>query len=70
MEAFRRLAAKRAAGSAAPPEIVARAIEHALLSEQPQTRYLVGRDAKIRAAIERLPDRTRDRVLVKALLGD
>ena len=55
MEAFRRLAAKRAAGSAAPPEIVARAIEHALLSERPRTRYLVGRDAKLRAAIERLP---------------
>ncbi len=70
MDAFRRLAAKRAAGSAAPPEIVARAIEHALLSERPRTRYLVGRDAKLRAAIERLPDRTRDRVLVKALLGD
>ncbi len=70
MDAFRRLAAKRAGGSAAPPEIVAQAIEHALLSPKPQTRYLVGRDAKIRAAIQLLPDRVRDRVLIKALLGN
>ena len=32
-------------------------------------RYLVGRDAKLRAAIEHLPDRLRDRVIAKALLG-
>ena len=48
---------------------VAEAVEHALTAERPKTRYLVGRDAKIRAAIERLPDRVRDRVLTRALLG-
>ena len=69
MDAFRRLAARRAAGAAAPPETVVRAVEHALIAKQPKTRYLVGRDAKIRSAIERLPARTRDRVIIRALLG-
>ena len=50
------------------PTLVVRAIEHALTAERPKTRYLVGRDAKIRATIERLPDRLRDRILTKALL--
>ena len=32
------------------------AVEHALTAEKPRTRYLVGRDAKLRArALERLP---------------
>jgi NAD(P)-dependent dehydrogenase (short-subunit alcohol dehydrogenase family) len=68
LEKFRALAAARAA-SAAPPDRVAQAIEHALTARRPKTRYVVGRDAHIRAAIERLPDRLRDRVLTRALLG-
>ncbi len=67
IQSFRAVAAKRS-GKAAPPELVVRAIEHALTSDRPKTRYLVGRDAKIRASIERLPDRLRDRILTKALL--
>jgi NAD(P)-dependent dehydrogenase (short-subunit alcohol dehydrogenase family) len=70
MDAFRRMAAKRAAGAAAPPETVVRAIEHALTASRPKTRYLVGRDAKLRSAIERLPDRERDRLLSRLLLGN
>ena len=66
--AFRQVAAARSR-KAAPVELVADAVEHALTAERPKTRYLVGRDAKIRAAIERLPDRMRDRVLRRALLG-
>jgi NAD(P)-dependent dehydrogenase (short-subunit alcohol dehydrogenase family) len=66
---MRAVAAKRSS-NAAPPELVVRAIEHALTAERPKARYLVGRDAKIRATIERLPDRLRDRVITKALLGD
>jgi len=53
-----------------PAERVAEAVEHALTAQRPKTRYVVGRDAKIRAAIERLPDRLRDRVLRRALLGE
>ena len=68
VERFRQIAAARSA-KAAPVDIVAAAVEHALTATRPKTRYLVGRDAKIRAAIERLPDRLRDRVLTRALLG-
>ena len=68
IERFGRLAAARAA-KAAPADRVARAVEHALTAARPRTRYLVGRDAHIRSAIERLPDRLRDRVLARALLG-
>ena len=68
MDAFRAAAAARAA-KAAPVDGVASAIEHALTAEKPRTRYLVGRDAKIRSTIEKLPDRLRDRVITKALLG-
>ena len=63
------VAAERAPNTAAPRTTVRSAVEHALTAERPKTRYLVGRDAKIRAAIERLPDRLRDRVLRRALLG-
>jgi NAD(P)-dependent dehydrogenase (short-subunit alcohol dehydrogenase family) len=68
VEKFRGVAAARAA-KAAPADRVAQAIEHALTAERPKTRYVVGRDARIRATIERLPDRLRDRVLTRALLG-
>ncbi|HEU0303143.1 MAG TPA: SDR family oxidoreductase [Gaiellaceae bacterium] len=67
MTSFRSVATRRSA-SAAPPAVVVRAIEHALTATSPGTRYLVGRDAKIRATIERLPDRLRDRIIQKALL--
>lgn len=65
--AFRRLAMKRGA-SGAPAEAVAAVVERALTAERPRARYLVGRDARIRAGIERLPDRLRDRVYERLLL--
>jgi NAD(P)-dependent dehydrogenase (short-subunit alcohol dehydrogenase family) len=68
IEAMRAKAAERAARGAST-DAVAAAVEHALTAERPKTRYLVGRDAKLRAAIEKLPDRLRDRVIVNALLG-
>lgn len=46
-----------------PPERVARAIEHALTARRPRTRYLVGRDARTRVWLQRLPDRVRDRLI-------
>ena len=46
------------------PIEVAQVIEKALTAKRPKTRYPVGRDAKLGAAlIARLPDRTRDRLL-------
>jgi NAD(P)-dependent dehydrogenase (short-subunit alcohol dehydrogenase family) len=68
MASFRAMAARRAR-NAAHADTVVRAIEHALTAQTPKTRYLVGRDAKLRAGIEHLPDRLRDRVITKALLG-
>ena len=65
---MRSVAAARAK-NAAPAGAVVDAIEHALTDERPKTRYRVGRDAHIRAAIEKLPDRLRDRVIRRALLG-
>ena len=67
--AFRRLAAKRGAGGASA-DSVARVVEEALTGDRPPTRKLVGRDAKLRAGFERLPDRVRDRLYRRALLGD
>jgi NAD(P)-dependent dehydrogenase (short-subunit alcohol dehydrogenase family) len=69
LAAMRKFAAARAA-RAAPVQSVAKAVEHALTAERPHTRYLVGRDARIRAAVERLPDRWRDRVVSRALLRE
>lgn len=65
--AFRKLALKRGTAGA-PADSVAEVVEHALTAERPRTRYLVGRDAKIRAGFERLPGRLRDRVYERALL--
>ncbi len=65
--AFRAIAAKRGANGA-PAEAVAAVVERALTSDRPRTRYVVGRDAHIRSAVERLPDRLRDRVYERLLL--
>ena len=69
LEALRAFAAARAA-NAAPVESVAKVVEQALTARRPRARYLVGRDARIRALVERLPDRLRDRVVARALLRD
>jgi NAD(P)-dependent dehydrogenase (short-subunit alcohol dehydrogenase family) len=65
IERFRAVALKRGPGIDA--DVVAQAVEHALSASRPKARYLVGRDAHIRAWIERLPTRLRDRVIAKAL---
>ncbi|HEX9378253.1 MAG TPA: SDR family oxidoreductase [Gaiellaceae bacterium] len=65
--AFREVALRRGANGASAEE-VARAIEEALTMERPRTRKLVGLDAKVRAGVERLPDRLRDRVYERVLL--
>lgn len=68
LAAFREFALKRSEGGAAP-EAVAKVVEHALTAERPKPRYLVGRDARLRAGVERLPNRLRDRVYKRVLLG-
>ena len=66
LERFRSVALKR--GPGIDPDVVARAVEHALTASRPKARYVVGRDAHLRAWIERLPTRLRDRVLTRTLL--
>jgi NAD(P)-dependent dehydrogenase (short-subunit alcohol dehydrogenase family) len=63
---FKAVALKRGPGIDA--DVVAKAIEHALTASRPKARYVVGRDAHMRAWIERLPTRLRDRMLAKALV--
>jgi NAD(P)-dependent dehydrogenase (short-subunit alcohol dehydrogenase family) len=65
---FRSLAAARASRAVSPVE-VAKAVEDALSSAKPRTRYVVGPDAKRRARVQMLPDRLRDRVLTRYLFG-
>ena len=56
-----RKATNESARRAIPPASVAKAVTHALTAERPKTRYLVGRDAQIRAALAKvLPDRMQD----------
>ena len=67
MTAFRDAAA--AAGRRAEPaDEVAIVVERALTAERPKARYVVGRDARRRALVERLPVGLRDRVYERVLL--
>jgi NAD(P)-dependent dehydrogenase (short-subunit alcohol dehydrogenase family) len=56
--------ARKAESRGIPPERVAKAVEHALTSSRPRTRYLVGIDARIQATLRKwLPDRAVDRLI-------
>ena len=60
--------AERAARGAVDPAEVARAVGHALTSAKPRTRYVVGREAKIQAALALLaPDRVRDSLVARSM---
>ncbi len=67
MTAFRK-AATAAGQRAEPADDVAIVIERALTAERPKARYVVGRDARRRARVERLPAGLRDRVYERFLL--
>jgi NAD(P)-dependent dehydrogenase (short-subunit alcohol dehydrogenase family) len=65
MAAMRRVV-EEAARRAAPADRVADAVAHALTARRPRTRYLVGADARLQAALARLlPDRLRDRLTAR-----
>lgn len=67
MAAFRNAAA--AAGQRAESaDKVAIVVERALTAERPKARYLVGRDARRRSIVERLPASLRDRLYERVLL--
>jgi NAD(P)-dependent dehydrogenase (short-subunit alcohol dehydrogenase family) len=69
IDAFRRAAAARGAQGASADDVAA-AVEHALTSDRPRARYLVGKDAKLRARVQRLPVGLRDRLIVRRLLDE
>jgi NAD(P)-dependent dehydrogenase (short-subunit alcohol dehydrogenase family) len=51
-----------------PPQEVAEAVAHALTASKPKTRYLVGRDAKVRGPMAAvMPDRLMDAAIARAL---
>ena len=51
-----------------PPEAVAEAVGHAVTASRPRTRYVVGREARVRAVMARvLPDRALDALVRRAL---
>ena len=62
-----RKAVEGAAASADPPLVIAKAVQHALTSDKPKTRYLAGHGGKQTAVAAALPDRARDRALVHEL---
>jgi NAD(P)-dependent dehydrogenase (short-subunit alcohol dehydrogenase family) len=50
------------------PQEVADAVAHALTADKPKTRYLVGRDAKVRGPVAKLiPDRVMDAAIARVL---
>jgi NAD(P)-dependent dehydrogenase (short-subunit alcohol dehydrogenase family) len=70
IEAVRTRTQRIARETGSDPSEVAAAIGTALTADRPKTRYLVGRDAKLRARMAKvLPDRVMDRMIVRAL-GD
>lgn len=59
-------AAEKAAAAGIDTYPVVRAVEHALTSGNPKTRYLVGRGVRLRAFLKKvLPDRLFDRLIIR-----
>ena len=70
IEGVRTRTQKIARETGSDPSEVAEAIGTALTADRPRTRYLVGRDAKLRARMAKvLPDRVMDRMILRALGG-
>ena len=57
--------ALRNAARGMPPDQVATVVARALTVRRPRARYLVGTDARIAAIVARLPDRLRDRLVLR-----
>jgi NAD(P)-dependent dehydrogenase (short-subunit alcohol dehydrogenase family) len=58
----------RLAETGVPPEEVADRIVHALTSKRPRTRYMIGREARMRWAVaKRVPDRVMDSLIARTL---
>lgn len=63
-----RTATLRRVGAGIPPDRVARVVLHAIAASRPRTRYVVGGRARLRILLAgHLPDRLRDRLIVRAM---
>jgi NAD(P)-dependent dehydrogenase (short-subunit alcohol dehydrogenase family) len=62
-----RKATEKAAGDADSPLVIAKAIEDALTSDNPKTRYLAGHGGREVAVVAALPDHARDQALAHEL---
>ena len=62
-----RKATEKAAATADPPDVIAKAIFDALTSKKPKPRYLAGHGGKEVAIVAALPDRARDKALAREL---
>jgi NAD(P)-dependent dehydrogenase (short-subunit alcohol dehydrogenase family) len=60
-------AATDAARTAVDPAKVVEAVDHAMTSAKPKTRYVIGKDAKMRLWLNHLPDRMRDNLIMKKI---
>ncbi len=58
---------KQSLQNAMRPERIANLVHHVLTTRWPRARYVVGRDARILAALEALPTRIRDAILARVL---
>jgi NAD(P)-dependent dehydrogenase (short-subunit alcohol dehydrogenase family) len=71
VEVLRRETVKIAEERGLEPEQVAQVIGDALTARKPKTRYMVGRDSKLRWAIaKRVPDRVFDRLIARRFASD
>ena len=64
IDAVRRLVVKTAE-DAAPADVIAKAVAHALTSKKPKARYLEGHGAEAAATLARMPDGVKDRAVAK-----
>src|SRR5579884_2685576 len=67
MIAKMRKAADQMGAHAIPVDQVVAAVNHALTAARPKTRYVVGSEAKVRILMNHLPDRTRERIILKRI---
>ena len=60
-------AATDASRAAVDPALVVEAIYHAITSAKPKTRYVIGKDAKMRLWLNYLSDRKKDNLIMKKI---
>jgi NAD(P)-dependent dehydrogenase (short-subunit alcohol dehydrogenase family) len=62
-----RKAAEHQAHAGCPVEDVVKAVDHAMTSPKPKTRYVIGREAHMRVLLTHVPDRRRDKIILKRI---